>query len=80
VNGADVGVIQGSNCSRFAFEPPQAIAVGRKSCGQNLDRDISPETRVAGTIDLAHSTGADETDDFVRTEARPFSQRHAPVL
>ena len=37
---------------------------------KNLDRDDAVQTRVAGLVDLAHPTGTDEGDDFVRTETR----------
>ena len=40
-----------------------------KRGGEDLDRDVAPEARVATAIDLAHAAGADGRDDLVRTEA-----------
>ena len=37
--------------------------------GQDLDRDVAIQLRVARAIDLAHAAGADRHDDFVRAEA-----------
>ena len=39
-----------------------------KMRGDNLDRDVSIESRVTGTIDLSHATRTQLRDDDVRTE------------
>src|SRR5262249_36192527 len=45
------------------------VAVCGNRRGQNLQRDIAFQPRVAGTIDLAHSPGADRRCDLVGTPA-----------
>ncbi len=62
VQGADVRVIEGSDGSGFALE-----SLG-EAVGGNLDRDFASEARIAGAIDLAHATRADERENLVRTE------------
>ncbi len=60
----------------FLLEPLQAIAVSRRGRRENLDRDIAPETRVAGAIDLAHAAGPERAGDGVRTELSTRRKRH----
>ena len=38
--------------------------------GQDLERDVAIQLRVARAIDLAHAAGAEGGEDFVRAEAR----------
>ena len=59
VDTGDVGMIQRRERLRFARESRQAIGVVREGFGQNLDRDVAVQLRVARTIDLAHPAGAD---------------------
>jgi hypothetical protein len=44
--------------------------------GQNLDGDVSSQAQVFGSIDLAHSTGAEARMNFVTTEFCPYKKRH----
>ena len=37
---------------------------------KDLDRDDPFETRVLGPVHFAHAAGAEQRDDFVRTETR----------
>ena len=46
---------------------------------QHLDRDVAPEPRVAGAIDLAHPARAERRQDLVGTEFRPGRERHAEI-
>ena len=39
-----------------------------------------PGEKVVRLVDLAHPAGADERDDFVRTEVRPWSQQECGDL
>ena len=50
---------------RFALEPRQALGIVRERVGQDLDRDVAIELRVAGPIDLAHAAGAEGGEDLV---------------
>ena len=51
---------QSRSRARFLFEPSQPIGVSRKGCRDNFDRDVPAQARVVGTVDLAHSSGANE--------------------
>ncbi len=59
---ADIRVVEGGNGASFAFE-----AFG-ESFGHDFDGDGAIETGVAGFVHLAHAAGADERDDFVRSQ------------
>ena len=42
---------------RLALEAREAIGIGGERLGQDLDRDVAPELRVARAVDLAHPAG-----------------------
>ena len=50
---------------RLALKTRQAIGIKRKRRGQNLERDVATQFRVARALDLAHATGTNRCDDFV---------------
>ena len=62
---------------RLAREARSALRIGDEDVGQDLDRDVAIELRIASAIDLAHSAGPKRAEDLVRTEARAGGQRHA---
>ena len=68
VNGDDVRVIQRRGGVRLLHESAAAILVADTIGRQHLDRDLAVEPRIASAIDLAHPSGADEGQDFVRTQ------------
>ena len=72
---ADVRVVQCGDRPRFLLEAAQPIGIGGKRLGEHLDRDVTPQTRVAGTIYLAHPAGAERRDDFKRAELGAGGQR-----
>ena len=51
-----------------------------KEAVEDLDRDGPIEARIAGAIDLAHASSADERDDFIRAEAHAGCQGHGLAL
>lgn len=55
-DGQDVGVIERSRSFGFDFKSGQSIGVGGDKFGQNLDGDVAVQPRVAGPVDLAHTT------------------------
>ena len=69
VNGGDVGMIERRQHARFLAETRQPIGVIRKGRRQDLDRDITTQAGIVRAIDLAHPTGAERRDDFVRSKA-----------
>jgi hypothetical protein len=62
-------VIQGRQRLRFACEPCEAIGILRKGVGQDLQRHVAIELRVAGPIHLPHAAFADLRGDFVDADA-----------
>ena len=54
---------------RFPLDRASARSVSDdEGRGEDLDRDIATQFRVARAIDLAHATGTDRRDDFVDAE------------
>ena len=64
---------------RFALEAREAVGIEGEELGQNLERDVAIELRVARAIDLAHSARADGREDFVRAEAGAVREGHGIV-
>ena len=52
----------------LALEPRQASRVAGERRGQDLDRDLAPEPRVPGAVDLAHPARAERGEDLVGAE------------
>jgi hypothetical protein len=69
-------MIQEAGGPRLLFEPAQPVIVGRERRGQNLDGDFSPQPRVARAVNLAHSTGAQRTDNLVRPQLCAWLDSH----
>ena len=65
----DVGMVQRGERLRLALEPGEPLGILRERVGQDLDRHVATERRVARAIDLAHAAGAEGGEDFVRAEA-----------
>ena len=68
VDGGDVWVVQRGEGLRFPLEAREPIGVVRERLGQDLDRDVSIQLRVAGPEDLPHAAFADPGDNFIDTE------------
>ena len=54
---------------RFALETARGGRDRARTLGQDLDRDVAIELRVARAIHLAHAAGAEGGEDLVRAEA-----------
>ena len=72
----DVGVIERRQGLRFAIESRQALGISGQRLGQDLDRDLPIEPRIAGPIHLAHATDAKLSRDFVDAEPASGLQGH----
>jgi hypothetical protein len=67
-------------CSKNLRLPPEsgdARGIERESGGQHLQRDVAAQVGIAGAIDLAHTTAAEQRDHFVGAEALSGVQGHA---
>src|SRR5262245_35478924 len=62
---------------RFALEPGDAIGIGGERIGQDLDRDVASELRVARAIDLAHAARTERGHNLIRPERRPWRHHFA---
>ena len=59
VDGGDVRMVQRREHLRFAAEPREPIGIVGERVGQDLDRDVAIQLRVARAIDLAHAARAE---------------------
>ena len=75
-----VGMIQGREELRLALEAGQAVGIASEEVGQDLERDVAPEPRVAGAKHLSHATGAERGDDLVGAQFRAGGKGHADAL
>ena len=80
VDVRDVRVIDGRHRLRFEGEPRKPVGVAGERVGQDLQRDIAIELRIAGAEYLAHPARADAGDDFVDAEARAESEGQVAEL
>ena len=65
VDRRDVRVVERGEQVRLAPEAAEPLGVVRHLRRQHLDRDVAPERRVGGAVDLAHAAGADGRRDPV---------------
>ncbi len=61
---------------RFTLAPRQAAWIRRERIRPHLQRDITVELGVSGTVDLAPAALADLGGDFVRAEAGAGAEGH----
>jgi hypothetical protein len=69
VDSGDMRVVQRREELCLPFEAREAIDVAGERLGQDLDRDIALELRVASAIHLPHATRTDVRNDFVGADA-----------
>ena len=64
-------------CQDFGLtaETKQPVRIARKLGREYLDRDLAFELCVARSIDFAHPTRTDKTQDFVMPDARIGRER-----
>ncbi len=58
-------------------KPREPIGISGEGVGQDLERDVAIELRVAGPIHLSHAAFADLRGDFVDAEARAGGEGQA---
>ena len=69
-------MVQRGEQLRLALEAGEAVWIDSEEFGQDLQRDVAIEPRVARAIHLAHATRADQGDDFVGAEPGAGGYRH----
>ncbi len=60
----DVRMVERGEQPRLALEAGAPLGVGRERLGQQLQRHLAPEPRVAGAVDLAHAATAEQGGDL----------------
>ena len=76
VNGRDVRVIERGEHFGFTLEAREPIRIRRDGFGQDLQRDIPLQSRIARAIDLAHAARAQGGLDFIRPESSAGTEGH----
>jgi hypothetical protein len=61
----DVGVIDGRERPRLAFESGQPLGISGNGIRQDLDRDVTMELRVFRPVHLSHAPSAERREDLV---------------
>ena len=64
VNGEDIRVIQAACRAGFLFESTLAFGIAREGRGQELDRDITLQLRIARAIHLSHAADAETSKEL----------------
>jgi hypothetical protein len=76
----DVRVIERGERLCFTRKSRDAIGVAGKGVGQNLDRDVAIQLRIARALHFAHAAGTERRQNFVRTKASAVYQRHRRLV
>jgi hypothetical protein len=76
VDRRDVRMIQRGEHVRLALEARHALGIMAEPVGDDLDRDVAAELRVARAIDLAHAPGANKREDLVGAKACAGGKAH----
>src|ERR1035437_965740 len=79
MQGEDVWMREGGDGTGLALEAGKRLRIGRDGLGEDLDRDLAAQPRVACPVDLAHAACPEGSDDLVRPEARARGETHVPV-
>src|SRR5262249_10132219 len=69
-------MIQRRENSCLTLESREPLGVASKCVRESFDGDVPPEVGVERTIHFAHSTRADASGDFVRTETNARHKGH----
>ena len=80
VDRRDVRVVERRQHLGLALEARQAIGVEHERVGQDLQRDVALQRRVAAPVHLAHAAGADHRQDVVGAEAAAGREGHPAII
>jgi hypothetical protein len=71
----NIRVIQRGEPFGFSLKSGEAIVIMDERCGQDFQRDITIQLRVARVADLSHAIRAEAGDDLIRSESRAGDKR-----
>src|SRR5262245_9094030 len=60
INGEDVRVVESRSGARFLLKSQRSLAILSESLWQQFERDLAPEPRVLGQVNLSHSARAEK--------------------
>src|SRR4029079_1020461 len=82
VDRGDRRMVDGGEQPRFPLEPGEEGRVLRECVGEDLDRDVSPEARVARAVNLSHPALPERIQDLETAQSCPRLQGHefAPAI
>jgi hypothetical protein len=69
-------MIERRDSARFAFESLSAAGIDREFLRQHLDRNDPIKTPIARLVDLAHTAGPNQPENFVGSEANAGLEMH----
>src|SRR5687767_8535550 len=73
-------MIERSEQLAFALESGEPVAIVREPVGQNLQRNVAPESRVARAENQAHAARAKSAGDFIWANPRARGYRHRRII
>ena len=76
IEGGDTRMVQRGEHAGLAVEPRQPIRVAFEPFGEDLDRHVAAEAGIAGSIDLAHPSLAEEGNHLEDADAIARFERH----
>jgi hypothetical protein len=76
VDGEDVRMRERRHRLGLPLEPRERGRVSSECLGQDLDRDVAIQLRVAGPIHLAHAACPERREDFVGAQAGAGHEHH----
>jgi len=68
IDRRDMRMIERGQKLGFVPEAVQPFPVAREQIGEHFDRDVTFEARIPRPIHLAHAAGAQQRDDFIRSD------------
>jgi hypothetical protein len=80
VDRADMRMIQRGKYLRFTFEASEAVRIGSECLGQDLERDVAIQLRIARAIHLAHAARPEQAQDFICAKPCTRRQSHEALL
>ena len=69
-------MIEGRDGMGLAIEAAEAVGVVRRGVRQHLERDLPPQPRIPGAVELPHSAAGQRSDDLVGSHQFAGFQRH----
>ena len=72
----DVRMREGGDGLGLALEAGERLGIAGQVGRQDLHRDVAIELRVSRAVDLAHTAGAERTEDLVRPEPGSGGEAH----